>query len=132
MQSPKPSRMSFLALSEWVMVLPATVFLAAAALRQLQPRQYEPSHTSWLIFEWTIQHVSNLGAAILFNGLPGLAVIIGCAVILQTWRKDESFRQDLMAALEAFRRHIVIAFVVAATALAGAIFVFAFVHILTD
>lgn len=132
MQSLKPSRMSFLALSEWVMVLPAAVFLTAAALRLLQPRQYEPSHAGWVVFEWTIQHVSSLGAAILFIGLPGLAVIIGCAVLLQSWGKDELFRRDLIAALGALRRHIVIAFVVAATALAGAIFVFAFVHSLTD
>ncbi len=68
MQSRKPSRMSFLALSEWVMVLPATVFLAAAALRQLQPRQYEPSHTSWLIFEWTMATRFESGARVLFNG----------------------------------------------------------------
>jgi len=35
-----------IAIWEWLMVLPATLLLAAAALRTLQPRQYEPARTS--------------------------------------------------------------------------------------
>ena len=31
--------------AEWLMVLPATILLSAAALRLLQPREHEPSRT---------------------------------------------------------------------------------------
>lgn len=132
MQSAKQSRLSFLALSEWVMVLPATVFLAAAALRELQPRQYEPSHTSWIIFEWTMQHVSRLGAGVLFLGLPAVALAIGCGLLAQKWHSDDAFRQDAIVAFSAVRRNLTIAFVTIATALAAAIFLFTVIHIFTD
>ncbi|HEV2206888.1 MAG TPA: hypothetical protein VGR36_10130 [Candidatus Acidoferrales bacterium] len=132
MQPAKQSRLSVLAVSEWVMVLPATVFLAAAALRELQPRQYEPSHTSWIIFEWTMQHVSRLGAGILFLGLPALALMIGCGLLAQKWHGDDMFRQDAIVAFSALRRHIALALVTVATALAAAIFLFTVVRIFTD
>ncbi|HLV95179.1 MAG TPA: hypothetical protein VKS44_08295 [Candidatus Acidoferrales bacterium] len=130
MQSLKPSRMSFLALSEWVMVLPATVFLTAAALRQLQPRQYEPSHTSWLIFEWTMTHISQTSAAVLFMGLPAVAIILGCVVLLQNWREDQVLRDDVKLALGIFRQHAVIGLLTVATVLAGAILAAAVAHVI--
>ena len=37
---------------EWLMVSPAIVFLAAAALRAAQPAQYEPARTAGIVFEW--------------------------------------------------------------------------------
>ena len=58
-----PSKLSILAVSEWLFVLPATLLLTAAALHQLQPRQFEPARTSWAIFEWTTAHISQAGAA---------------------------------------------------------------------
>lgn len=130
MQSLKPSRMSFLALSEWVMVLPAAVFLTAAALRQLQPRQYEPSHTSWLIFEWTITHISQTGAAVLFMGLPAVAIILGCVVLLQNWRENQVLRDDVKLALGILRQHAVIGLLTVATVLAGAILAAAVAHVI--
>src|SRR6266513_1928440 len=84
-----------IAIWEWLMVLPATLLLAAAALRTLQPRQYEPAHTSWIIFEWAMTHVSRLAAAVLFIGMPGVVVAAGCAALLQNWRKDQALRNDM-------------------------------------
>jgi hypothetical protein len=46
-----------LAVSEWLLVFPAAVLLAAAVLRQLQPPQNEPARTIWLIFDWTTASV---------------------------------------------------------------------------
>lgn len=69
MQIAKPFRLAVLAIGEWLLVLPAAVFLASVALHLLlQPRQYQPAHASWIIFEWTTTHISRLGAAMLFNG----------------------------------------------------------------
>ena len=128
----KQSRVPFVAVSEWVMILPAAVFLVAAALRELQPRQYEPARTSWLIFSWTVEYISRFGAAVLFLGLPCLALTVGCGLLIQKWHRDEVFRQDVLAAFSALRRHTAIAFVTVATALAAAIFLFTVVHIFTD
>ena len=75
-------RVSVLAIGEWMVLLPATVVLAAAAVRLLQPRQYEPARTSWIIFDWATMHISRLGAAVLFAGIPGLVVVVGCTTLL--------------------------------------------------
>jgi len=91
-----------LAISEWVMVTPATVFLAVAALRLLQPRQYQPARTSWVIFEWTTTHISRLGAAMLFLAMPGLVVVAGCSALLRMWREDQALRHDIVFGLTVF------------------------------
>jgi hypothetical protein len=132
MQTLKPFRLSVFAIGEWLLVLPATVFLAAAALRVLQPRQYEPARTSWIIFEWTVEHISRLGAAMLFIGMPSIVVLSGCATLFQTWREDQALRHDATLALTIFRRHLVIGLLTTATLLAAAIFTFAVAHVITD
>jgi len=114
------------------MVLPATVLLAAAALRTLQPRQYEPARTSWIIFEWAVTHVSRLGAAMLFIGMPGIVVTAGCAVLLRNWHKDQTLRHDATMAFAILRRHFAFGLLAAAVLLAGAILAAVAVHVVTD
>jgi hypothetical protein len=128
----KPVQLRILAISEWLMVLPATIFLAAAAGRLLQPRQYEPARTSWLIFEWTTVHVSQAGAAIVFLALPALVSILGCWVLAGAWRKDPQFRGDVAQALTAVRRHVAIALLGTATTLALALVLVSVMHVITD
>src|SRR5437879_11968701 len=82
------------AVCEWLLILPATVFLAAAALRLLQPREYEPARSSWIIFEWTMTHVSRFGAAILFIAMPGVVLIAGCGTLVRNWRQEPGLRHD--------------------------------------
>jgi hypothetical protein len=125
----KSFRIPLVAFAEWLLVLPATLFLAAAALRLLQPRQFEPARTSWIIFEWTTAHISQLGAAALFIGLPALVLIAGCATFRGIWREDQAFRQDTILALSVLRRHLAIGLLMAATVLAAAICTFAVVHL---
>lgn len=125
-------RLPIVAVGEWLMVLPATVFLGAAALRVLQPRQYEPARTSWIIVEWTTMHISRLGAGILFIGLPGLVAIVGCATLLRTWREDSALRHDTADTLAIFRRQRTIIVAMAAMLFAAVILVFAVSHVVTD
>lgn len=125
-------RLPIVAVGEWLMVLPATVFLGAAALRVLQPRQYEPARTSWIIVEWTTMHISRLGAGILFIGLPALVAIVGCATLLRTWREDSTLRRDTADTLAIFRRQRTIILAMAAMLLAAVILVFAVSHVVTD
>jgi hypothetical protein len=113
--------LSILAIGGWLTVLPAGVFVTAAALRLLQPGQYEPSHTSWIIFEWTTTHISQVGAAMLFLALPGAFVTGGCATLLRIWREDQALRQDAVLGL-----------LTTATLLATTILAFAVAHFVTD
>ena len=132
MQILKPIQMRILAVSEWALVLPASVLLAAAAARLLQPRLYQPARTAWIILEWTVAHISRSGAAVLFLVLPSLAVVMGCSVLASAWRNDLQFREDISQALAALRRHFASAMLTAATALAMLIVSFVVVHIITD
>jgi len=128
----KPFRLPILAISEWLLVLPASVFLAAALLRLLQPRQYQPARTSWLIFEWTTTHISRFGAAMLFLGMPGLVVVAGCATILRIWPEDQTLRHDVVLGLTVLRRHVAISFLAVATLLGAAILMLAVAHVVAD
>jgi hypothetical protein len=132
MQISKPFRLPVIATGQWLMVLPAAVFLTAAALRLLQPRQFEPARTSWIIFQWASAHISRLGAATLFIGMPGLVVIVGCAKLLQRWREDQALRHDAILGLTIVRRHLAIGLLTAATLLATAILTLALAHLVTD
>lgn len=127
-----PFKLFAVTLWEWLLVLPATLLLAAAALRQLQPRQFEPARTSWVIFEWATTHMSRSGAALLFIGLPAIAVVAGFAVLLMVWRGNETLRQDTAAVIASLRRHLAIAILGSGTLLAGAILVAVLGHIITD
>lgn len=117
---------------QWLVVLPGTVLLAAAALRQLQLRLFEPARTSWAIFEWATPHISRSGAALLFIGLPAIAVVAGFAVLLMVWRGNETLLQDTTAVMVSLRRHLTIAILGTGTLLAGAILGAVLVHIITD
>ncbi len=132
MQSSKSSRLPILAIGSCLMVLPALVFLMAAALRLLQPRQYEPARTSWLIFEWTTTHVSQIGAAVLFIGMPAIVVMAAGVTLLTIWGKDQALRNDVSLALTILRRHAATGVLTTVTLLAGAILTLAAVHIFTD
>lgn len=131
-QPASPSKLSVLAVSEWLLVLPATLLLAAAVLRQLQPRQFQPGRTAWMIFEWTSTHISQTGAAWLFLALPALALVAGCASLMLAWRKSETLRQDTMAVLASLRRNLAVAILGTGTFLAAAILAAVVIHIITD
>jgi len=125
-------KLSALAVSECLLVLPAALLLAAAALRQLAPRQFEPARTSWAIFEWTTTHISQTGAAWLFLVLPAVALGTGLAGIMLAWRRNETLRRDTSQLMAGLRRNLAIAILGMGTLLAGAILLAVVAHIVTD
>ena len=132
MQISKSLRLSVLAIGEWLIVLPAVVFLVAAALRNLQPPQFEPARASWAIFDWTTTHISHLGAAALFIGIPGLVLLAGCAALVRSWQQDQALRDDAILGIAILRRNLVIGLLMTATLLAAAVFTLAVAHLVTD
>lgn len=129
MQTSKTSR-SLVVVAEWLMIIPAAVFILAAILRLLQPSQYEPARTSWMIFNWTTTHISQMGAAVLFLGLPAVAIILGSAILARNWRDDEVLRHDVKLALTICREHAAAGLLAVGTVMAAAILVFAVVHVI--
>ena len=127
-----PSKLFALAVSEWLLVLPATLLLAGAALRQLQPAQNEPARTISAIFAWLGPRISHADAALLFLGLPSIAAIAGCVALLMAWRRSETLRQDTFSVLTSLRRHLAVAILGTGTLVAGAILAAVVVHIMTD
>jgi len=132
MKESNPNRMPVLAAAEWLITLPATLLLAAAALRLLQPRQYEPAHTAWAVFEWSSAHISRLGASVLFLLLPAVAAILGCIALFRLWHQDQGFRQDILIAWDVLRRRSALVLMSAATLLAGCIVCLTVLHMITD
>jgi hypothetical protein len=88
--SASPAKLLALAVSEWLLVLPASVLLLAAALRLFEPREYEPARSSWVIFEWARTHISHSGAGLVFIGLPDVAAFAGSLGLLLVWRGNEA------------------------------------------
>ena len=114
------------------MVLPATILLAVAALRLLQPPQYQPAQISLAIFQWTTTHISHLGAAVLFLGMPGLVAVAGCSALPRIWRADQVLRQDVGLGLAIIRRNLSTIFLAIATVLGATILALAVAHLFTD
>ncbi|HYL85738.1 MAG TPA: hypothetical protein VE263_16025 [Candidatus Angelobacter sp.] len=117
---------------EWLLVLPAALFLFAAAFRGLQPQQFEPARTCAAIVAWTVAHVSRLGATFLFLGMPGAVMLAGGGTLLRIWRKDSTLRQDSATTFAILRRHLAVGLLTAAVLLAGAVLAAVAVHNITD
>lgn len=132
MQLTKAPRFPLFAFAEWLLVLPAAALLGAAALRPLQPRQFEPAHTAWLVFQWTAQHLTRFAAAIIFLALPALVCMFGFTALWSAWREDAALRDDLRSTLTLLRRRLAAISVFAATSLAALILLFALSRIIAD
>jgi len=125
-------KLSVLAVAAWLLVLPATLGLAAALLRQLEPAQNEPARTISAILAWIFPRISHVGAAWLFLVLPAIALAAGFAGILLAWRRSEALRKDATAMFSSLRRHSAVAVLGAGTLLAAGILLAVVAHIITD
>ena len=121
-----------LGISECLIVTPALFFIVVAILRGMQPREYEPARTSWLIFEWMQTHLSRADAAAMFLVLPAMAFTTGVWVLVRNWRENEPFRQDVLTAFAGLGRNLHMLILAAGAVTGAAIFAAAVVHMITD
>lgn len=119
-----------LAVGEWLMILPAAVFVAVAALRQMQPAESEPAHASWIIFNWAAAHVTHFDAAVIFLVLPAAVVLAGLVALLWAFSENESLRRDLAEGFRILRANFAAWVVAAATLLGGLILAAVIVHLI--
>ena len=125
MTSERSLRFPLLVIGEWLMTLPAAIFVAAGVLRLMQPREFEPARTAWAIFEWTMAHITHSDAAVIFLVLPFAALALGLITLWRVWLSDEQIREDVRAAFGVLRRRLGIVLLALGTGLAGALLVLA-------
>ncbi len=122
-----------IALANWLLVLPATALLTAAALLMLQPTQHEPARTALLLLRWADAYIHTpAAAALLFLALPAFGLAIGFAVLLRAWSNDAGLREDAAAAFAIVRRRLWAGLLAGAVLMAAAILFATIVHIITD
>jgi hypothetical protein len=120
------------AITELLLVMPATLFLGIAAVRNMQPRQNEPVRTIWIIFEWMSNSLTRVDAAVIFLVLPGFALALGLATLLRCWQRDELLRWDTIAFVAVLRRNMHFMILSAGVLAGAAILAAVVVHLITD
>jgi hypothetical protein len=120
-----------LAALELFLVLPATLFMLALFLRNVQPVPYEPAQTARHLVDWFAAR-PQIGLGLFLIALPFLAFVIGAATMLRTWRGDPQLRQTAFSTLAAVRAHLSTLLIAAATFVAGATLCIVALHMISD
>ncbi len=129
---PSPRRLGAVAAAEALLVLPATVLLAASVIRLLQPPGREPAHTIGLIADWGLGHATPLSASILLVAMPLAALALGASTLWRRWARDEQLRRDAGELVALARRQAMIGILVLGAGVAVAILAAVVVHVITD
>ena len=120
-----------IATTELLMVFPAALFMTALFVRNIQPPQYEPAHTAQRVVDWFSAR-PHVGLDVFLIALPFSAFVIGCAVVLRSWRSDAELRQAALGTLVALRAHLATLLIAGATLTAGGILAIVALHMITD
>jgi hypothetical protein len=120
-----------LAATELLLVLPASLFMTALFVRNVQPEPYEPAQTARRLVDWFSAR-PRLGLDVFLIALPLAALGIGCATVLRSWRSDEELRQAASKTLAAVRAHLATLLIAGATLVAGCILAIVALHMITD
>jgi uncharacterized RDD family membrane protein YckC len=126
-----PAIRRYIATLEFLFVFPASLFMISLFLRNVQPAPYEPAQTARRLVDWFSARPL-LGLDIFLIALPFIALVIGCATVIRTWRSDAQLRQAAMQTFAAVRAHLAALLIVLATLIAGGILAIVALHIITD
>jgi hypothetical protein len=111
---------------ELLLVLPATLFMIALFLREVQPA----AQTGRLV-EWFSHHLV-LGLYVFLIAMPLAAFVVGCAMVLRSWRGDAEFRQATREIFTIARAHLGSLVIAGATLMAGGILAIVAMHLVTE
>ncbi len=120
-----------IAATELLLVFPATLFMTALFVRNIQPTEYEPAHTAQRLVDWFSAR-PHLGLDVFLIALPFAAFVIGGATVLRSWRSDAEFRQAALETLAAVRAHLATLLIAGATVMAGGILAIVALHMITE
>ena len=124
-------RLRFVAAAEWLLILPAALFMTSLFVRNVQPPGFEPADTARRVVEW-FSHSPRLGLQTFLIALPFAAFVIGCLTALRRWRSDAMLRQAVRGTLAAVRAHLASLLIAGATLAAGCILAIVALHMITE
>jgi hypothetical protein len=121
----------YIATLELLFIFPASLFMLALFVRNIQSPPYEPAQTARRLVDWFSARPF-LALDIFLIALPFAAFLIGCATLLRGWRADAQLRQAALDTLAAVRANLAALIIVVATLLAGSILAIVAMHVITD
>ena len=111
---------------ESLLIVPATLFMAALFLRAVQP----VLGTEHLV-DWFSQHAF-VGLDVFLIVMPLAALIAGSAMGLRSWRRDAALRRDALKACAMVRANLASLLIASSTLMAGAILMLVAMHLITE
>jgi anti-sigma factor RsiW len=120
-----------LATLELALIFPASLFMTALFVRNLQPQQFEPARTAQRIVTWYAAR-TRLGLWLFLIAFPLAVLVIGAASLMRSWRADPALRTAAFECAAAIRRHFAVLVVALATATAAVILSMVALHMITD
>jgi len=116
---------------ELCLVLPATIFMSALFLRNIQPSPYEPAQTARRVVDWFAAR-PHIGLGVLLIAMPFAALTIGTATVIRRWKADSEFRRSASATVVALRVHLAPLITTGATLVAAGILAIVALHMIAD
>jgi len=120
-----------LAALELLLIFPASLFMAALFVRNVQPPSYEPAHSAQRLVDWFASHTF-LALDMFLIALPFAALVIGGTVVLRSWRSDAQLRNAVLQTAAIGRAHLAALLIAAATLAAAGILGIVALHVITD
>jgi len=120
-----------LAALELLLIFPASLFMAALFVRNVQPPSYEPAHSAQRLVDWFASHTF-LALDMFLIALPFAALVIGGTAVLRSWRNDAQLRNAVLQTAAIVRAHLAALLIAAATLVAAGILGIVALHVITD
>ena len=111
---------------ELLLVFPASLFMIALFLREVQPLAQ-----TGLLVQWFSHHVV-LGLYVFLIAMPLAAFLVGCAMVLRSWRSDAELRRTTLEVFASVRAHVASLLIAGATLMAGGILTLVAMHMITE
>lgn len=115
---------------EFLLILPAALFMAALVLRSLQPLQFEPAHSAQQLVMWYAGRMWTLWVLLL--ALPFTVLVTGCATLASNWRRGIALPHTAQQVFSLTRGHLATLFVAATTLAAAGILAIVVLHMAAD
>ena len=116
---------------ELLLILPASSFMLALFLRNVQPAPYQPAETARHLVDWFAAR-QVVGLQLFLISFPFAAVLLGAATLLRIWRQDPNLRQLASSTLSTLRSYASFLLIAASTLVAFAILSIVALHLITD
>jgi hypothetical protein len=109
-----------IAAAEILLTVPATLFMTALFVRNLQPKEFEPARTAQRIVEWYSLR-PHIALHLFLMVMPFAAFVIGCIAALTIWQNDADVRKATHDVMGAIRGHFATLLIAFATLMASGI-----------